>query len=273
MQFSPLCSAPQVHPSLEYLPRLTDQVALFLDFDGTLVDIAPQPELVDVPSDLVRILSQLSEQLGGALAIVSGRSLHELDLFLAPLVLPVAAEHGAVQRLPGGLEVHAKPPDLYEISKVALALTAQHTKLRVEIKSASVALHYRQAPELAMHCLDVLEEAIQHSVGLELLKGKCVFEIKMMGVSKGMAIHTFMTQTPFQGRPPVFAGDDTTDEAGFIAVKALGGQGIKVGEGISMADLRCPNPTSLREWLRCGFASVGGVAEDAGVEGVRNDAH
>ena len=254
----------QAHSSPENLPLITDRVALFLDFDGTLVDIAPQPELVSVPSDLVHILSQLSVQLGGALAIVSGRGLDELDLFLAPLVLPVAAEHGAVQRLPGGLHIHAKPPDLQEISKVALALMAQHSRLRVEIKSVSVALHYRQAPELAMLCLYALEEAIQHTVGLELLKGKCVIEIKMMGVSKGMAIHTFMTQAPFKGRTPLFAGDDTTDEAGFIAAQALGGQGLKVGEGVSFAGMRCSNPTSLREWLG------GGVA---GAAGVRNEPH
>ena len=259
----------QAHPSLEHLPVITGRIALFLDFDGTLVDIAQQPELVSVPSDLVRILSQLSARLSGALAIVSGRSLSELDLFLKPLVLPVAAEHGAVQRLPGGLRVNAKPPDLQEISQVALALMVRHTRLRVEIKSASVALHYRQAPELEMLCLDAMEEAVKHTVGVELLKGKCVFEIKMTGVSKGMAINTFMTQTPFRGRTPVFAGDDTTDEAGFLAVQALGGQGIKVGEGISLADLRCPNPTSLREWLQGASGGVDGIA-GAGVE---NDAY
>ena len=232
------------------LPLITDQTALFLDFDGTLVEIAPQPELVQVPTDLVAILSRLSGRIKGGLAIVSGRPMAQLDQFMAPLVLPVAAEHGALQRLPGGREIRAAPVDLQEVGRVALGLTARHPELRVEIKSASVALHYRQAPELEMLCLDAMEEATKRTAGVELLKGKCVFEVKLSGVSKATAIQTFMAQAPFRGRVPVFAGDDTTDEVGFSAVQSMGGQGIKVGAGSSLAELRCTSPAHLRQWLQ-----------------------
>ena len=252
----------QLYPDTPFLPQITAQTALFLDFDGTLVDIAPQPELVAVPADLIAVLGNLFEQLGGGLAIVTGRGLAELDMFLAPLVLPVAAEHGAVQRLPGGLQWRALPPDLHEVAGVLLALKARHNSLRVEIKSASVALHYRQAPELSVLCLDAMEKVLQHTAGVELLKGKCVYEIKMTGVSKGTAIQAFMAQAPFRGRVPVFAGDDTTDEAGFSAVQSIGGQGIKVGAGSSMAELHCASPADLFQWLHRSTVALKESAND-----------
>ncbi len=232
------------------LPLITDQTALFLDFDGTLVEIAQQPELVQVPADLVAMLSQLFGQIKGGLAIVSGRPMAQLDRFMAPLVLPVAAEHGALQRMPNGREIRAAPVDLQEVGRVALGLAAQHPKLRAEIKSASVALHYRQAPELEKLCLDAMQEATKRTAGVELLSGKCVFEIKLSNVSKATAIQTFMAQAPFRGRVPIFVGDDTTDEVGFSAVQSIGGLGIKVGAGSSLAALRCASPAHLRQWLQ-----------------------
>jgi trehalose 6-phosphate phosphatase len=224
--------------------------ALFLDFDGTLADLAPQPEAVQVADDLVPVLRLLFSHLGGALAIVSGRRLCDLDEFLRPLELPSAAEHGAQRRLADGQLVSIPPPDLQHAIKAASALTMQHPRLRVEIKNAAVALHYRHAPELEELCLQVMTEAVTASSGVELLHGKYVFEIKPAGVSKGTAIATFMLQAPFAGRVPLFAGDDVTDEAGFSAVQALGGFGIKVGEGKTVAQYRCPSPAALRQWLQ-----------------------
>lgn len=232
------------------LPRVTVQTALFLDFDGTLAEIASQPELVEVQQDLVATLQAVARRLGAALAIVSGRTLVDLDGFLSPLRLPAAAEHGAVQRFSGAGVRRLAAPDLQAIEALALALAAQHPGLRVEIKSATVALHYRHAQELEALCLQALVEAVKRTPGVDLIQGKCVFEIKPSGVSKGTAIQAFMAESPFAGRIPMFAGDDTTDEAGFVVVLAMGGQAIKVGAGKSVADYRCASPAQLRQWLR-----------------------
>ena len=223
--------------------------ALFLDFDGTLADLAAQPEAVRVADDLVALLHLLFSEVDGALAIVSGRRLSDLDQFLRPLELPSAAEHGAQRRLADGQLVSVAPPDLQHAIKVASALATQHVGLRLEIKDAAVALHYRQAPELQSLCLQVMTEALAASTGVELLSGKYVFEIKPAGVSKGTAIAAFMQAAPFAGRVPFFAGDDVTDEAGFAAVQSLGGAGIKVGDGETLAQYRCESPSALRQWL------------------------
>jgi trehalose 6-phosphate phosphatase len=236
--------------SLRSLPGIGSQTALFLDFDGTLADLAPQPEAVQVAAELIPVLTQLAAQLGGALAIVSGRKLTDLDGFLAPLQLPAAAEHGAQRRLPQGEVIRLASPDLQEVVRLATALAARHAGLRVEIKAAAVALHYRHAPEMETLALQVMLDAAHGTPGVELLHGKYVFEVKPAGISKGTAIEAFMAEAPFAGRLPLFAGDDTTDEAGFSAVQLLGGQGIKVGEGATLANYRCATPDALRQWLQ-----------------------
>ncbi len=232
------------------LPLISPQTALFLDFDGTLADLAPQPEAVQVAVDLIPILTQLAVRLNGALVIVSGRKLCDLDGFLAPLRLPAAAEHGSQRRQGSGEIIRQASPDLLEAVRLATALAERHAGLRVEIKSATVALHYRHAPELETLCLQVMQDAASQTPGVELLRGKCVFEIKPAGISKGTAIASFMSEAPFAGRLPLFAGDDVTDEAGFSAVQLLGGEGIKVGEGATLANYRCPSPALLRQWLQ-----------------------
>ena len=237
-------------PQTPSLPAVTPgSTALFLDFDGTLADLAAQPEAVRVADDLVPLLRLLFGHVGGALAIVSGRRLSDLDDFLRPLKLPSAAEHGAQRRLADGQVVSIAPPDLQYAIKAAVALAIQHPRLRVEIKNAAVALHYRQAPELEMRCLQVMTDAVAASSDVELLSGKYVFEFKPARVSKGTAIAAFMREAPFAGRVPLFAGDDVTDEAGFAAVQSLGGAGIKVGDGETLAHYRCPSPAALRQWL------------------------
>lgn len=236
--------------ALPALPGIDAQTALFLDFDGTLADLAPQPEAVQLAADLIPVLTQLAAQLNGALAIVSGRRLADLDGFLAPLRLPSAAEHGAQHRAAGGEVICLAAPDLRAVARLATALAARHAGLRVEVKSAAVALHYRHAPALEALALQVMQDAAQRTPGLELLRGKSVLEIKPAGISKGTAIEAFMASAPFAGRLPLFAGDDTTDEAGFSAVQLLGGQGIKVGEGSTLAQFRCASPAALRQWLR-----------------------
>ena len=234
---------------MQLLPLLTTAHALFLDFDGTLTELAPRPEAVRVASGLVPTLLSLYTHLEGALAIVTGRPEADIDGFLAPLRLPLASEHGAQYRLADTSHPAVLPPDLEPVLLAAYDLAARNPGLLVEPKRVSVALHYRQAPQLAALCHDTLVRAMRHVEGVELLHGKCVFEVKPRGVDKGQAIADFMTQAPFAGRMPVFVGDDVTDEAGFAAVQALGGWGIKVGEGPTMAQHRCMTPAALRGWL------------------------
>jgi len=234
---------------MQLLPLLTTAHALFLDFDGTLTELAPRPEAVRVASGLVPTLASLHAHLGGALAIVTGRPEADVDGFLAPLRLPLASEHGAQYRLGDASHPAIEPPDLAPVLLAAQNLAARHPGLLVEAKRASVALHYRLAPPLEALCHDTLVRAMQHVDGVELLRGKYVFEVKPRGVHKGQAIVDFMTQPPFAGRTPVFVGDDVTDEAGFAAVQALGGWGIKVGEGPTMAQHRCMTSAALRGWL------------------------
>ncbi len=231
------------------MPTLTRANALFLDFDGTLTDIAAQPHAVLVPAGLAPTLSALHRLLGGALAIVTGRREVDIDGFLDPLVLPMASEHGAQYRFADGSRPAVDPPELAPVLQAAQQLADQHPELLVEVKRASVALHFRQAPHLGPQCYQALELAMVGLQGLELLSGKCVYEVKPAGIHKGQAISAFMRQAPFAGRTPVFVGDDVTDEAGFASVMALGGLAIKVGEGPTNAQYRCMTPAALRGWL------------------------
>jgi trehalose 6-phosphate phosphatase len=230
-------------------PLSTTHVALFLDFDGTLVDLAPQPDAVRVPPELVHVLQRLAERLDGALAVVSGRRLADLDHFLAPLKLPLAAEHGALRRLASGQLTEPRPPELGEATAVADGLVIQYPGLLMERKTSSVALHYRQRPELAQLCLAAMAEVCERTPGTELMRGKCVVELKPLGVDKGLAMASFMKEPPFASRLPWFAGDDLTDEAGFVWAQQAGGAAIKVGEGATAAQHHCPSPAALRLWL------------------------
>jgi len=234
---------------MQLLPTVSAQTALFLDFDGTLAELAPSPDAVRIPRGLVPTLAALYEQLGGALAIVTGRPIADVDHFLAPLALPTAGEHGAQYRLPDGQSPGVPALDLSPAAAAMEWLASQHHGLMVEHKSRSVALHYRHAPDLGRLCEAALQEAVARMQGVELLHGKYVLEVKSASVDKGLAIEIFMAATPFAGRVPIFAGDDVTDEAGFAAVTRLGGRGVKVGEGPTVAEHRCLNPATLRGWL------------------------
>ncbi|MBH2019968.1 MAG: trehalose-phosphatase [Burkholderiales bacterium] len=244
----------------ENLPGLTPDTALFLDFDGTLVALATQPELVEVPLGLTSTLAALHRQLNGALALVSGRRLLDLDEFLAPLLLPAAGEHGAQRRTADGLLISAPLVDMRQALQAAEGLVARHPGLRLERKNLALSLHYRHAPALEGLCLEVMREALQGSDDIELMQGKCVIDLKPAGFSKGTAIASFMTEAPFSGRIPLFAGDDVTDEAGFEQVLRMGGQTIKVGPGPTVAEYRCASVDQLAAWLQ----SASGVSPDAG---------
>lgn len=239
---------------------LSAHCALFLDFDGTLVDIAPQPEDVTVPAGLVPTLRALRTHLGGAIAVISGRPIGQIDVFLAPLQLPAAGVHGAERRGADGTWKLLAPLPLDTMTKAARALAREHPRLRIETKRGSIALHYRQAPELEALCVQAFEAAVAQSPGLTLLLGKMVVEAKPAGASKGSAIETFMGEPAFAGRRPVFIGDDVTDEAGFAAVQRLGGIGIKVGDGPSVAHERLDTPAEMRRQLLAVVAALAAKA-------------
>lgn len=242
---------------MQRLPSITRDTALFLDFDGTLADLAPEPDAVRVEHGLVSTLAALYEALEGALAIVSGRRLHDIDRFLAPLHLPAAFEHGSQLRRADGAMVNLATPDLSDAVNVAQALAHRHPGLLAEPKLASVALHYRHAPELESLCRAALAEVVARSPTLELVAGKCVLEIKQAGIDKGRAIEIFMGEAPFAHRRPLFAGDDVTDEAGFAAVQRLHGVAVKVGAGPSVAQFSCASPQALRAWLHFSIKRIG----------------
>ena len=237
------------------LPRIAPDSALFLDFDGTLVELAEQPETIQVPAGLAATLSALSTQLQGALALVSGRRLLDLDHFLAPLLLPAAGEHGAQRRRADGSLVNAPTVDLQPALQAAESLLAQHAGLKLERKNLALSLHYRHAPELEALCLQTMRAAMARSPGLDMMQGKFVLDVKPSGVSKGTAIAAFMAEAPFAGRVPLFAGDDVTDEAGFAEVARLGGQGVKVGPGPTLASYRCDSVAQLATWLQSAVTS------------------
>lgn len=223
--------------------------ALFLDFDGTMVDLAPQPHAVHVPQPLLVLLRELDSFLGGAVAVISGRPMQQIDGFLAPLRLPVAGVHGAERRGADGrlhlLDTHP----LDHVEEAACTLAAEHPGLLVENKRGSLALHYRMAPELEELCLRTMQQAVDESTGLALMRGKMVVEAKPGGASKGHAIEAFLREPPFAGRTPVFIGDDVTDEVGFSTVQRLGGVGIKIGDGSTAAQHRVAHPAALRQEL------------------------
>lgn len=245
----------------------TPGCAIFLDFDGTLVDLAATPDGVRLEAGVAEALALLSKRHGGALAIISGRPVAQIDAMLAPLVLPVAGVHGVERRGADGQLRLAATPDVTPVLARAQALAALYPGLLVEQKRGAVALHYRLAPELQELCVREMTDAVQACPGILLLHGKMVLEAKPAATDKGGAIAAFMQEAPFAGRRAVFAGDDTTDEAGFAFVERSGGQGVKVGSGASAASLRLASPAALRVVLL--HAAV--LAASTQTQGVADD--
>ncbi len=223
--------------------------ALFLDFDGTLVELAPTPDEVVIAPGLIEALGVIRDRLDGRLAIVSGRPIAQIDRMLAPLTLPVAGVHGMERRDASGTMYYAPIPSFRAVEACALHLASIHPRLRVEQKRGALALHYRQAPELELLCQSEMLAAVGKCPGMLLLHGKMVIEVKPASASKGTAIRDFLAEPPFLGRRPLFAGDDTTDEVGFAYVQQAGGLGLKVGAGPSVARHRIATPEALRATL------------------------
>jgi len=225
--------------------------ALFLDFDGTLVDLAPQPEEIVVPPELITLLQRIQQESDGALAIVSGRPLDQLDFFLAPLRLPAAGVHGAERRTADGRILQQPVPDVHHLRERLLPLVESHPGLQLELKRGALALHYRHAAHLEQRCVETMMDALRHEPGFTLLHGKMVVEAKPH-INKGDAVAAFLHEAPFRGRRPVFIGDDVTDEAGFAIAQGevFGGFGIKIGAGPSQALQRLADPAAVLDLLR-----------------------
>ncbi|MBX3622816.1 MAG: trehalose-phosphatase [Rhizobacter sp.] len=235
---------------------LTADCALFLDFDGTLVEIAAEPQSVQPAADLPEVLAGLNQRLNGALAVVSGRPIAEIDEQLQPLRLCVAGVHGAERRAADGYVRRMPVGLLDEAVALVAALCAQHPALRMERKPGAVALHYRQAPELEALCLATVEEAVQRSQGMALIRGKMVVEMKPGRATKGAAVRAYMDTAPFRSRRPWFFGDDVTDESAFEVVQAMGGVAVRVGEGETLATHRLPDPGAVLQWLQAALARL-----------------
>ncbi|MDO8464654.1 MAG: trehalose-phosphatase [Gallionella sp.] len=223
--------------------------ALFLDIDGTLLDLAPTPGEVVVPKDLSTLLDALTRRFGGALALVSGRSLDSIDS-LFPGNRDAVGCHGAEWRL-GGQTFIPQPPWPDGLLAGIEAARRRLPGVMLERKSVSLALHFRAAPEQEAAVWEVAEAAVATDPRrFDLLEGKSVIEIIPAGVGKGSAIERFMQVRPYAGRRPVFAGDDVTDESGFAAVNRMYGLSIHVGNSpTTKAQFRFPDPESLRHWL------------------------
>ncbi len=236
----------------ELKPRL-DQCALLLDIDGTLLDLAPTPREVWVPPGLATTLNGLLEKTSGALALVSGRSLNDIDLIFAPALFPAVGGHGAEMRLSGGSEaVAAQAPPMDKELKQRLAAIAQLSPgILLEDKGYSLALHYRLAP----HAEKAIYEAVSlirddlRDARIEILPGKCVCEIKPSGFSKASGVIELMSHPPFKGRRPVFIGDDVTDESVFAIMPDFGGLSISVGRRAPGVAHQFGRPEQVRAWL------------------------
>lgn len=233
-------------------PQAPDSWAFFLDIDGTLFEHAERPDAVPADPAVVQLLAGLRASTGGALALISGRAVADIDAIFAPLRFPAAGLHGVERRdALGRMHTHALPetPLRRESARLA-AFAAQHAGLIFEDKGLGLALHFRRAPHLAAAAHEIAATvAAALGEGFELQSGKMVIEIKPWGRDKGSAIEEFQRETPFLGRTAVFVGDDFTDEYGFSVVNRLGGHSIKVGPGDTGARWRLANASAVREWL------------------------
>lgn len=237
---------------MKRLPAASSAWAWFLDVDGTLVDLAETPAAIDVGVSLLALIEALRQASGGAVALVSGRTLADLDRRFRLPQLAMAGQHGLERRDAfGHIHRHSLSPVCCDWFLQRLEpLLARHPGLRVECKGATLAVHYRLAPRLGGYVHRLLGELAAQSPGLEVQPGKRVVEVKPAGFDKGSAILEYMAQPPFRGRRPAFVGDDLTDEHGFALVNRLEGISVKVGPGRSKARYRLRDVGAVHAWIR-----------------------
>ncbi|KAB7762365.1 trehalose-phosphatase [Xanthomonas maliensis] len=248
------------HPPLSSPPLLDDACALFLDVDGTLIDFADTPEAVQLLPAVHDAVARLSERLDGALALVSGRPLAQLDALFAPLSLPAAGLHGHQLRRHAGAEPSQSPDtatQLHALHQRAAALAHRHPGVLVEDKGVSVALHWRAQPLAGPQVLAFAHDELAQLPGYRLQPGDHVVEFVPEGSNKGAAVERLMQQPGFAGRTPVFVGDDLTDEFGFQAANRLGGWSVLVGDRAATdARYRLADTTAVQTWLQRNVAAA-----------------
>jgi trehalose 6-phosphate phosphatase len=227
--------------------RLGGGDALFLDFDGTLADIGPDPDAVRLDARTEAALTRMAAALGGAVVVLSGRDLRDLA-GRVPAALWRAGQHGLETVAPGETP-RAAPPPPPEAVRAPLEAVARPNGLRLEFKGPVAALHFRSDPALEGACLAAAEDAAAAGEDYVVMPGKMVVEVKPRAANKGRAVRALAARAPFAGRRLVMLGDDRTDEDAIAAAQALGGVGVKVGAGETAASLRTPAPEAVRAWL------------------------
>jgi len=226
--------------------------AWFFDIDGTLTPIASSPEAVRIEPAIEQLINAIQAQSQGAVALISGRSILDIDRLFPDRQFAAAGQHGAERRHPNGT-IERKVVDgrkLILMRKALREVEHRHPGLLLEDKGLSLALHYRQAPELeALVQFEVRALLVETGSGFLMQTGKCVVEILPAGNTKGTVVSEFMSEAPFHGRLPVFVGDDVTDEHAFATVNQLGGISVKVGKGATQARYRLADVAAVRAWL------------------------
>jgi trehalose 6-phosphate phosphatase len=228
------------------------RVAILLDVDGTILDVAATPQSVVVPASLVQILSELHVRTNGAVALISGRLIENLDDLFVPLKLPCVGGHGVEWRISGSAPVETRYGELSALLKKQVTTgVAVDPRIISEDKGSSLAVHYRLAPELGPLIKNkiaaILDRALLEKLGL--LCGKSMIEIKPASLNKGVAVCGPMKSPPFAQRTPLFIGDDITDESVFAALPALGGVGYSVGREVAGVQGIFGGPQDVRDWL------------------------
>jgi trehalose 6-phosphate phosphatase len=241
-------------PDVPAEPFAADRFAFLFDVDGTLIDIAATPQAVHVPPDLLRNLDRLNTLSGGATALVSGRPIADLTHLFAPLAIALIGGHGAEFRVRSGnvMVVRQSTPPLDETIRKRIAeFKAIDPRLIIEDKGYSIAVHYRLAPDKEQLVLDAIAALDAQIVArqIEVLRGKAVVELKRKGLNKGTGVRALMAQPPFQGRRPVYVGDDVTDEDAFAVMPEFDGVPISVGRTVKGIAHRFDDPAQVREWI------------------------
>jgi len=244
---------PNVDPFVLPSPpaALLDGASLFVDFDGTLVELADRPDMVVADDPLRDLLAALGVALGGRLAVVSGRSIAQLDAMLGPIAQDIAlsGSHGNEHRWRGVTAHPVRPAGMDAAGDAMRAFAEQHPGTLVEIKSFGVALHYRMTPEIEEEAKALVERlSVEHELAIQ--PGKMMSELRIAGGGKGAAVRRLMDRAPMAGTRPLFIGDDVTDEGGFAAAAELGGFGILVGPPReTAAAYNLPDVAATRDWL------------------------
>jgi trehalose 6-phosphate phosphatase len=260
------------------LPLPSRDWAFFFDVDGTVVELACSPSAIRLDVAVHSLLRRLHAASAGALALVSGRSIGDIDAIFPGAAFPVASQHGLERRdARGTITRQAADHGTIAAARVELMeIVARHSGLALEDKGMSLALHYRRAPGLASFVHRTMRAARQRAgPGHVLQQGKCVVELLPRVADKGSAILAFMAEAPFRGRTAVFLGDDLTDESGFAEVNRLGGYSVKVGSGTSTARWRLESVAAVKRWLEGGAAANWAActpADDASDHSVRGPA-